>query len=93
MTFARVLGESGLTKVELARLYSVSRQTIHYWAKVGPPREGTHTARMAESITKALLIAVDRRILPLSAMAVEARRSRIAKMAVTLGNLKPAPIK
>ena len=68
--FARVLGESGLTKVELAQLYQVSRQTIHYWAKVGPPREGTYTARMAESITKALLIAVERHILPLSAMAI-----------------------
>ena len=93
MTFARVLGESGLTKVELARLYGVSRQTIHYWAKVGPPREGTYTARMAATITKALLSAVEKRVLPLSAMDAGVRRARIARMAVTLGNLKPSPMK
>lgn len=91
--FARVLGESGLAKTELARLYGVSRQTIHYWSKVGPPREGTYTARMAETITKALISAVEKRVLPLGAMDADVRRSRIARMAVTLGNLKPAAIK
>ena len=93
MSFQRVLATAGLTKVELAQLYGVSRQTIHYWNKVGPPREGGYTARMAEVVTAALLNAVDRRILPLGAMAKEARRNRIASMAKTLQNLKPAPVK
>ena len=64
MSFQRVLATAGLTKVELAQLYGVSRQTVHYWNKVGPPREGGHTARMAEVVTAALLNAVDRKILP-----------------------------
>ena len=93
MSFQRVLATAGLTKVELAQLYGVSRQTVHYWNKVGPPREGGHTARMAEVVTAALLNAVDRKILPLGAMAKEARRSRIASMSKTLQNLKPAPVK
>lgn len=93
MTFARVLESAGLTKVELASLYAVSRQTIHTWASSGGPRAGSHTARMAETVTRALLSAVDRRILPLGAMSVEARRARIASMRTTLQALHPAPVK
>ena len=93
MSFQRVVKESGLTLVDIAKLYGVSRQTVHYWNKVGPPREGGHTARMAEVVTAALLNAVDRKILPLGAMAKEARHNRIASMAKTLQNLKPAPVK
>lgn len=93
MTFKRILGESGLTKVELAELYGVSRQTIHYWTRVGPPREGSYTARMAETITAALLNAMQSKLLPLGAMAKDARRVRVTRMAKTLQNLKPAPVK
>ncbi|MHB8388021.1 MAG: hypothetical protein ACYDBH_00400 [Acidobacteriaceae bacterium] len=93
MVFKQILNRAGLTKIELAELYGVSRQTIHSWVKVGPPREGSYTARMAEVISKALENAITRKLLPLGALDREARRARIKKMALTLQNLKPAPSK
>jgi DNA-binding XRE family transcriptional regulator len=90
MTFQRVLDSAGLTKVELAELYGVSRQTIHTWSSGGEPRMASYTARMASVITKALLIALDKRLLPLAAMDKAARAARVKKMAATLQNLKPA---
>ena len=93
MTLARLAADSGLTRIELAALYGVSRQTIHTWLTGPPPRAGSFTARMAEVITKGLVAALDRRILPLGSMSREARGLRIAKMAVTLQSLKLAPIK
>ena len=92
MMIQRLLERSGLTKVELAELYGVSRQTIHYWVAVAPPRAGSYTARMAETITAALENAIARKLLPLGAMDKFARRARIVKMARTLQGLKPAPI-
>lgn len=93
MTFKRVIAESGLTKIELARLYGISRQTIHFWSKRGraaEPADG-YTGRMAAVITAALVVALDRRLLPLGAMSVESRRERITRMAERLQNTKPAP--
>lgn len=92
MDFARVLAESGLTKIDLATMYGVSRQTIHGWAFVGPPRANSLLARQAEVITQALIVAIERGLLPLEAMDKTARRERIAKMATRLQGLKPAPI-
>ncbi len=89
MSFQQVVEKSGLTFVELAPMYGVSRQTLHYWRTVGPPRG--HTARMEAAVTAAILNAVARGILPLGGMSKEARRQRVAKMAATLQNLKPAP--
>ena len=92
MDFKGVLRDSGLTKVELAKLYSVSRQTIHGWATgVSPPRPGSYTERMATVITHALTNAVGRKLLPLRAMSKELWAARVEKMAATLQNLKPAP--
>jgi DNA-binding XRE family transcriptional regulator len=91
VSFQEVLGAAGFTKVELAVLYGVSRQTIHTWSDGGAPRPGSYTARMATTITKALLVAVAGRLLPLGAMAKEARAARIKRMAGTLQLLKPAP--
>lgn len=96
MTFAKVIADSGLTKVELSTLYGVSRQTIHGWTFVGPPREGTLLARQAEVITAALCNAIDKGVLPLNLSRAitpqkELRRSRVQRMAVTLHNLRPAP--
>ena len=93
MTFARVLDTSGLTKKDLAQLYGVSRQTIHGWAFVGPPRAGSLLARQAEVITQALVAAIERGLLPLEAMDKTARRERILKMAARLQGLKPAPVR
>ena len=90
MTFQRVLDSAGLTKVELAELYGVSRQTIHTWAAGGSPRVASYTARMATVITTAMLAAIERRLLPLPAMDKAARAKRIASMAKTCQNLKPA---
>lgn len=91
MNFARVLAESGLTKIDLAVLYETSRQTIHAWAAGGAPRAGSLLARQAESITQALIVAIDRGLLPLEAMDKDARRERILKMATKLHGLRPAP--
>ena len=93
MDFARVRAESGLTKIERGELYGVSRQTIHGWAFVGPPRANSLLARQAEVITAALLVAVDRGLLPLEAMDKDARRERVKKMAARLQGLKPAPVR
>ena len=92
MNFARVLAESGLTKIELGQLYGVSRQTIHAWADGRPPRDRSLLARQAQVITVALLSAIDRRLLPFGAMNKDARRARIASMATKVQGLKPAPL-
>lgn len=91
--FKRVLADAGLSRTELAELYGVSRQTIHYWINTAPPRAGSYTARMASVITAALLTAITRGILPLAAVSHEIRAARIARMARTLQSLKPAPAK
>ena len=90
MSFQRVLDAAGLTKIELAVLYGVSRQTVHTWASGGKPRPGSYTARMAEVITRALIQALDRKLLPLGAMDKPAREARVKKMSLTLQQLKPA---
>ena len=91
MTFKRVVRESGLTKIELATLYGVSRQTIHSWITDGPAREGSLLARMAETITATLDRAIDMKALPLGPMDKEKRRAHIDAMLRKLQNLKPAP--
>lgn len=90
-TLNKVLTDSGLTRVELATLYGVSRQTVHTWLTAAPPREGSYTARMATVITTALLTALGQKLLPFPAMSKEHRAARIARMAKTLQSLKPAP--
>lgn len=92
MTFKRVLRDAGFTKVELAHLYGVSRQTVHTWATGGSPRPGSYTERMATVITRALIGALDKRMIPLGPMPAVARTARIASMSRTLQSLKPAPI-
>lgn len=92
MSFQRVLDSASFTKIELACLYGVSRQTIHAWCR-GAPRVGSYTARMATVITRALCAALDKKMLPLGAMDKTARSARVASMAKTLQNLKPAPTK
>lgn len=91
MSFHRVLNESGLTKIELATMYGVSRQTIHAWAFIAPPRYNSLLARQAEVITAALNATIDKRLLPLAPMEKEARAARVEKMAEKLQGLKPAP--
>jgi hypothetical protein len=89
--FTRVLQGAGLTRSELATLYGVSRQSIHHWITVAPPRG--YTARMESVITAALLTAIERKVLPFAAVSKEIRAARIARMAKTLQSLKPAPAK
>ena len=93
MTFARVIANSGLTKSEIAYLYGISRQSVYDWLAGKPSRKPSYTVRIAETITKALLNAVDRKILPLAPMAKDARKKRVDAMHRTLAGLKPAPAK
>lgn len=92
MHFARVVSETGLTMVELAALYRVSRKTLYYWKAHDGPRSGSVLDRLAVVITAALLNSVERKLLPLPAMSKDARRKRITAMAKTLQNMKPAPV-
>jgi len=89
--FQKVLDNSGLTKIELAQLYDVSRQTIHYWSTIGPAREGSLTARMATVVTKALQQAIAKKLLPLPPLDTRVRQQRVASMVKQVQNLKPAP--
>lgn len=93
MTFQRVVEASGLTKVELSQLYGVSRQSIYCWHHSGGARDGSLLARQAETITNALVTLIDTKRLPLPAMGKAARRVGIARLATTLQNLKPVPVK
>jgi hypothetical protein len=93
MNFARVLTESGLTKIDLAAIYGVSRQTVHAWSFTAPPRANSLLARQAEVITQALILAIDRGVLPLEATDRATRQEHIAKMAEKLQGLKLAPTK
>jgi DNA-binding XRE family transcriptional regulator len=90
MTLLRVLNESGLNVTELAKLYGVSRQTIYTWLSGGHPQSNTYGARMQTVITAALINAIERGVLPLGSMDKGKRRDRIARMAVTCQNLRPA---
>lgn len=93
VTLNQVLTDGRLTRVEMATLYGVSRQTIHTWLTASPPREGSYTARMATVITVALQKAIAEKLLPFAAVSKEVRADRIARMAKTLQSLKPAPVK
>lgn len=93
MTFKYVAENAGLNKIELAQLYGVSRQMVHYWLTVSGPRKQTYTARMEEVITAALMQSIKNKVLPLGAMNHEARAARISAMSQRLQSLKPAPIK
>lgn len=89
--FALVVTGAGLSAIELAQLYGVSRQTIYAWMKGTPPREGSLLARLAEAITAALLRSIERKVLPFAAVSREIRAARIVRMAKVLQSLKPAP--
>lgn len=91
--FKRVVRDSGLTKSELATLYGVARQTLYGWLGGQVPRPGSLSDRMAFTITQALCIAIDRKLLPLPALDIEVRRKRVATMRVRMQNLAPAPVK
>ena len=91
--FQQVLDRTGLTRGELATLYGVSRQAIYYWKDTTLKRTNSYAARMAETITRALLVAISRGILPLPVMDKGQRRKKVAAMAKTLQALKPAPVK
>lgn len=90
MNLASVIEKTGLTKIELARLYAVSRQTIHTWVSVGP-RVGSHTARMAERVSQMLLAHAARGYLPLPPMERTQRGDRITRMVKVIQEVPPAP--
>lgn len=82
--FKKVIATTELNNIELAEIYGVSRQTIHYWRRVGPPRKGTLTVRVAEKVTNGLLAAVKKKVLPLKPMSREARKACVSRMAARL---------
>lgn len=90
--FKQVVSTAGLSKAEIAQVYGVSRQTVYGWLDGPPPKRGSYTERMAVVITRALLAAVQRGVLPMPPLDRDERRRRMAKMATTLRNLKPEPI-
>ncbi len=57
--------ESAGGQSELGRRIGVKQQTIHYWVTTAVPHNNSITSRLAEVITRALVNALDRGILPL----------------------------
>lgn len=82
--FARVFEESGLTKSELASLYSVTRQTIYDWYGGKSEPTQTHTRQREELYTKGLLAAIERGVLPVKAKEPKQRKERVLAMAQAL---------
>lgn len=93
MTFRTLVADTGLTKVELMKLYQVSRQTIYYWIKHDLPQTGAVSARRALAVSRALTAFVQRGGLPLAPMGKGDRQKRIAALASALENIKPAALK
>lgn len=93
MTIKQVADKSGFNKLELAVLYGVTRQMIHYWLTVGGPRKRTYTARMEEVITLTLMNLIAAKALPWGAMSKDVRAARVKHLAKKLQDLKPAPLK
>jgi len=63
--FKQVVGNSGLTKVEIAVVYKVSRQTIYGWLNSRAPN--VLVSDVAEHVTNKLLEAMKEGLLPLPA--------------------------
>lgn len=99
MSFAQVFTNSGLSGPELGVIYGVSRQTIYMWRDGHTPHEKQPHSRGSilyppqrfARITNALLVSIDKQLLPMGAMGKAARKERVAKMAAKLQGSKPAP--
>lgn len=85
VTFARVLVESGLSHIELAALYGVSRQSVYNWAEGRTPRGVV--ARVETSISAKLCEAIDAKRLPLRVQDPVQRRRIVQALATSLRKL------
>jgi DNA-binding XRE family transcriptional regulator len=88
--FQRVLDTAGLSRIEVAKVLNISRATLYLWLNGGEP----HQRFLAPHINKAcdaILIAVDKKLLPLPRrMSKEERRAKIARMAEKLQSIPSA---
>jgi len=72
---------SGLTSVELAAIYCVTRMTIFNWSTPGRRKPRGLLGPRAEQVTTGLLTALQRGLLPLSKdLSKEQRSTRVKKM-------------
>jgi len=85
----RVCDESGLTKIEVAKLMGVSRPTLYDWLDEGEPQQQIMKNAVA-NICNALLVAVERKLLPLPrSLKKEDRAAKLAVMANRLHDAAP----
>lgn len=86
----QVRERSGLSREELAQIYGVTRQTMHYWRVRGAPKYDTHAGRRIELVSAALIKAIGQGLLPLPpTLAKPQRKARIAAMAKRCQGLTP----
>ncbi len=86
--FRKAVAESRLPKAALARLYNVTRPTIYSWLDDGEPKNASLVAH-ADRVTKALLMAVSRRILPFpESVGPKSRAQHIERMHQALTHAK-----
>ena len=85
-SFTRIFTDSGLTKQEMADLYGVSRQTIYDWKDGHSTPAQKTVAEREQRYTRALIAAMDRRLLPLPKQP-DQRKERLLKMARALHDL------
>jgi len=89
--FLKVLSVTGLTKVESAQVFGISRATLYLWTKDGSPHE-RFLLPMVNKACDALLLAVEKRLLPLPRkLTREERANKVARMAEKLRSMPAAP--
>ena len=82
--FKRVVKDSGLTKTELATLYSTTRQTVYNWLGGSEPNNEV-LIRLFNGVTSGLLKAIDKKLLPFGiGISREERTKRVAIMVAKL---------
>jgi len=82
--FRRATEATALPKASLALLYSVTRPTIYAWLADGEPKNAALSA-YADKVSAALVLAVERRILPFPAsMSAKQRAEHVQRMHTAL---------
>lgn len=91
--FQRIVRDSGLTKLEIASVYGIARQTVYQWLEGQLPRVNSLADRMAFTITNMLLHAMRLKALPLRPMDTKLRKAEVTRIRARAQNLKLAPAK
>lgn len=89
--FKRALELTGLSRVESAKVFGISRATLYLWLQDGTPHERFLLPHI-DKACDALLFAVDRKLLPLPRkLTREERAHKVARMAEKLQGIPAKP--